>query len=81
MIFKHYTHEQMDAWLDGNFSRLRRWWMTRHIARCAQCQKLREACEADRALLDELRETSATHDALIRAMPATLVVAPSQSRR
>ena len=81
MIFKHYTQEQIDAWLDGNVSRLRGRLMSRHIARCPRCRELREACEAGRALLEEVRETAAAHGEFVRKMPATLVSAPSQSRR
>jgi len=78
---RHYTHEQIDAYLDGNTSSLWQWWMTRHIARCPQCRKLRDTLLADRALLDELRHSTAAHDAIAREMPATIVVAPSLSQR
>jgi len=79
---KHFTPEQIDAYLDGCYSRLWQWWMTRHIARCPQCRQLRDACLADRALLDELRQSSAAHEAVVRQMPAaTLVVAPSLSKK
>ena len=78
---KHFTHEQIDAYLDGSFSRLWQWWMTRHIARCPQCRQLRDVLIADRALLDELRHSTAAHDAVARALPATLVVAPSLSKK
>ena len=77
---KHYLPEEIDAFLDGRPNPLRRWWMARHIARCPQCQKLRDACGADRALLDELRDNTREHEAFSRAMPATRVVAPSLSR-
>ena len=78
---KHYTHEQIDAYLDGNFSHLWQWWMTRHIARCPQCRALLDACQSDRALLDELRHSTAAHEAFAKSLPATMVVAPSQARR
>ena len=74
---KHYCIEEIDAFLDGRRNPLRRWWTARHIARCAQCRALLESCEADRALLDELRRGAREHDAVARALPATRVVAPS----
>jgi len=77
---KHFLPEEIDAFLDGRHNPLRRWWMARHIARCPQCQKLRDTCGADRALLDELRRTTREHDAVARSMPLTRVVAPSQWR-
>jgi len=77
---KHYPIEEIDAFLDNRPNPLRRWWMARHIARCPHCQKLRDDCETDRVLLDELRRNTREHDAVSRSMPATRVVAPSLSR-
>ena len=77
---KHFLPEEIDAFLDGRQNPLRRWWMARHIARCAQCRELQKSCVADRALLDELRRNTREHEAFSRSMPATRVVAPSISR-
>jgi len=77
---KHYLPEEIDAHLDGRQNFLRRWWMSRHIARCPQCRELQKSCETDRALLDELRDNTREHEAFSRSMPATRVVAPSLSR-
>lgn len=77
---KHFLPEEMDAFLDGRPNPLRRWRMSRHLARCAQCRELKKSCEADRALLDELRLNTREHEAFSRSMPATRVVAPSVSR-
>ncbi len=74
---KHFTAEEIDAWLDGNVRGLRGWWLARHVRCCAACRKVREACEADRALLHEIRQHVAAHEAVVRTLPATLVVAPS----
>ena len=76
---KHFLPEEIDAFLDGRHNPLWRWWVARHIARCPQCQKLRDACVADRALLDELRRNTREQEAIALSMPATLVVAPSIS--
>ena len=78
---KHLTRETMDAWLDGQLGPLPRWLAARHVARCPECQKTRAACEADRALLDDLRRDMREYDAMARALPATLVVAPSLSQK
>jgi len=81
MIFKHFKQEQIDTWLDGNFSGLRQWLMTRHIARCPQCQKLREACEANRELLEKFRRDARELESIVNALPATQVVAPSLTKK
>jgi len=78
---KHFTREDIDAWLDGQFHFFKRWLIARHLARCPDCQQTRAACDADRALLEELRRDAREYDAMARALPATLVVAPSQSRK
>ena len=77
---RHYTVEEIDAHLDGNTRGLRRWLMARHLARCAACRERRAECEAGRAFLDGVRRDAREHDAVVGAMPATLVVAPSLSR-
>jgi anti-sigma factor RsiW len=71
----------IDAYLDGNVTALQRWRMTRHLEACAECRGRREACEADRAFLAEVRQSVASHEAYVRALPETLVVAPSLSTR
>ena len=78
---KHFTHEQLDAWLDGQGNAFQRWRVARHLARCPACQAVREACESDRAFLGELRQNFAAHEAVVQALPVTRVVAPSVFRK
>jgi len=78
---KHFTEQEIDAYLDGNVSGLRRWRMTRHLQACAECRQRKAACEKDRVFLAEVRESIEAHEAYVRALPATQVVAPSLSSR
>ena len=78
---RHFTAQELDAYLDGNVNGLKRWQITRHLKVCEACRKQREDCERDRAFLAEVRQGIETHEAYVKALPVTQVVAPSLSSR